>query len=72
MGKIPKNAKMRRKLENLMVKLTILQNLENETNLVHHKLENQQWGQPGVMLWTKAQRACIEILLITPKEIICE
>ena len=34
--------------------------MENETNLVHHKLETQEWGKPGVMLWSEAQRACIE------------
>ena len=48
------------KLQALAVKLTVLQNYENEVNLVHHRLENQEWGRSGVMLWTGAQRRCIE------------
>lgn len=58
--RVSKSQKLEAKLQTLAVKLTVLQNFENEVHLVHHKLENQEWGRSGVMLWTNAQRRCIE------------
>ena len=58
---VPKSKRLDEKLKILVTKIALLQNMENETNLVHHKLEKQEDGKQGVMLWTEAQRACIEL-----------
>ena len=59
-GRIQKSSTLVEKLKSLAIKLTVLQNFENQTNLVHHKLDNQEWGQFGVMLWTQAQKSCLD------------
>jgi hypothetical protein len=58
-GKIPNHSSLKKKLEILVGKVTVFQSLENETNLVHHKIDHQEWGQTGVMLWSPAQKQCI-------------
>ena len=51
-SKVPRGSLLRGQIENLVTKLTVLQSMENETNLVHFRVKlGAQLGLFGVKYW---------------------
>lgn len=49
-------------LRTITSRISTLQNLENEYNLIHKKLRNQYWGIVCTMLWTEEQKKIIDYI----------
>ena len=47
-------------LHKFTAKLFLLQNMENEQNFTHQRIEKQEYGSEGVCIWTKSQRNILD------------
>ena len=49
----------------LASQIWLLQNMENETNLIHRKIVNQEPGEQGVRMWSPSQKKCFTYFKIS-------
>ena len=55
-------------LRNFLAKLYILQYMMSMERVLHEKLDNQEWGQKGICIWTKDQKDIIDEIMSDLKE----